>query len=1151
MKKLGISSGPHSIGWALIESNSILGMGSRIFPEGVLDLGKGEGRETSKNASRTEDRGKRRQIFRRKIRKKILLRLLTANGLCPVEASLVTNWNGPTFFKNPIISQWFHMNPYSIRSRAIKEKISLFEIGRIFYHMIQRRGFLSNSRTASADVKKTSVLYKGEALIGKIGIENTLDHVAKSKTLGNYLFSIFPKENEPYDGEMERIRNRYTTRQMYIDEFEAIWKFQEQFHPELTETLKSNIGGRKKDKYPEDGILFYQRPLRSQKHLVGYCHFEPKKTKCPQSAIPFELFRIYQWVNTISCDFKGEKQTITAQERKKIIALLLSKEKIRFKEIRKKLGKLDTAYQFNYKDLDQIIGSHTISHLSHKKFFGPQWFDFSEKEQEDIWHVLYFFDDREKLKGYAKKHWGFDEDQATLISKFNLKEGYASLSRKAIRSILPFLKLGFVYDIAVAFAGVKNVLGNDWYQNEKFLLISIPEIVSSNLKVGYIEPLKTMLQNMFHCTEKQLVKLYHPTTSIKTTEILEKLPVDDKANKELLKIKNPVVTSVLFEIRKLVNELIEAYGKPDEINIELARDLKASKKSRYETRRKQQFFAKEDDRVKKELMLLGQQINHSNILKYKLWEECNYTCPYSGKAIRISQLFTEEIHIDHIFPWSRSLDDRFTNKTLCYATETIAKGNKTPYEYYSTQGDQKWEEVKMQALNCFKDKYPSYPNAYSKFKHFVQKKHDEGFISRHLNDTRYNSRETKNYLSKICGSVLVASGHMTARLRHHWGLNSILNTQEDTKTRDDYRHQAIDALVIACTTRSHLQELKKRNRYHKNQELKDFPIPWAHFKEDAENAIKQILISHKKQKKLLSVRTHKTIKKGVEYKNIGIAARGQLHNESVYGLRLSPQSNKAFHIRKPLESLTTEKQLDKIVDPSIHFLILQRINHLGGFINGKIPNETFFTINEKGLKQPQIFLPNKNGLPVPIKKVRIKENIRKAEQLKRETNQYVNPMNNHHVLIYKDLEGNLYEEVVTFWTAVERKRQGQPVVQLPKNGTEIVTTLEINDMFLLGLEEEDIDWNAIDYRLLQDHLYRVQKFSSKDYYFRKHYESTLDGDLGKAYEYIKGFGNGKTGWKTFNPIKVKVNSIGIIKKVYNTSFLQSSMTIRKKTKKIS
>jgi CRISPR-associated endonuclease Csn1 len=336
---------------------------------------------------------------------------------------------------------------------------------------------------------------------------------------------------------------------------------------------------------------------------------------------------------------------------------------------------------------------------------------------------------------------------------------------------------------------------------------------------------------------------------------------------------------------------------------------------------------------------------------------------------------------------------------------------------------------------------------------------------------------------------------------------------------------------MACSTRSHLQELSKRNRYQKNYELKDFSDPWQNFRQDAENSVAQILVSHKKNKSLLTVRTHTTKKNGIVHKNIGVAARGQLHKEFVYGLRKAPNSKKAFHIRKPLESLTTEKQLEKIVDDSIRLLILKRINNIGGFIKGKIPKETFFVVDENGLKQPQIFLPNRNGLPVPIKKVRIKENIGGAEKLKENINQFVNPRNNHHVLIYKDFDGNLKEEVVTFWTAVERKRQGQNVIKLPKDGKGIVSTLQINDLFLLGLNENETNWNKLNYNLFREHLYRVQKLSSKFYEFRLNTESSIKQNNLPFYRRITGFGYGLGGWLTHSPIKVKINSIGKIERI--------------------
>lgn len=1147
---LGLDLGTNSIGWALIDDaeNSILGMGSRIFPMGVDNLGDGTN-EMSKNASRTGARSVRRQFFRRRLRKKMLLKILSEYGMCPLEEIDFKNWKQTKKFPSKKLIAWFALNPYELRNKALSAEISLEEVGRIFYHLIQRRGFLSNSRKGGKD---DGAIFKGNPKEGKIGIDETRENI-QDKTLGAYLFEIYPKENQPFIQGLERIRNRYTTRKMYVDEFETIWEYQKQFHPQLTEDLKTIIGGRKQDGYDKDGVLFHQRPLRSQKHLVGNCSFEPSKTKCPISAIPNEMRRIYEWVNTVECN--GKK--ISQEEREKIIGVLLDKEKPSFKDLRKAIGKVDANYKFNYKDEDKIVGTHTISNLSNKKFFGKQWFDFSEKEQEEIWHVLYFFDSKDKVKKYAIGHWGFDDEKAEAISKFNLKDGYANLSRKAIKNILPFLKIGFSYDVSVALGGIKNAFGKDWEtleeEKKKFLLDNVPEIVRSKILGGYIETIKVLLKKDYHLTDKQLAKLYHHSAAIGAEEILAMLPIGKEADKEIQSIRNPIVITALFEVRRLVNELIKAYGKFDEIKVEMARDLKISKTRRNDIRREQQRLERENDRVKEELNRLGERITHDNILKYKLWEECKKTCPYTGVTIPIHKLFTGEVQIEHIHPWSRSLNDSFMNKTLCWADENRKKGDRTPFEFYGND-QANWLTIKERSLKLFSDT-KEYPNAYQKFKRFVQQKFDDDFTTRQLNDTRYISKEAKNYLKQICEKVTVAPGQMTATLRHFWGLNSILN-DENEKTREDHRHHAIDALVMACSKTRYLQELSKWNRYDRQPESSSFPLPWDSFRYDAEQSVHGILVSHKRQNNIISLRTHKTEKNGKVYKNLGVAARGQLHLETVYGQNKNCNSDEYVY-RVDLKRLSFS-QFSSILDNKLKEVIINQIKKfltederdflnkmiskekkldkaLQKVIKGKVDNilkeNSFFMRNEgKRYKKLNKLEPSDiERKPVPIKKVRVKKVLGKAERLNDEIKQYVDPQNNHHVLIYKDAQGNLKEDVVTFWTVVERKRKGFPVYQLPPDGSEIITTLQINDMFLLGLDEEEIDWERPNTTLLKEHLFRVQKFTSGDYYFRINKTASINNANEK--QQINSFGYGKNGWATHNPIKVKISVSGKIERI--------------------
>ncbi len=1134
-KTLGLDLGTNSIGWAVVDSGEkeIFGTGSRIFQEGVINMGDGEGREKSRNASRTDARGVRRQIYRRRMRKMLMLEKLIEYGLCPATPELLEQWKQKRKFPQTELAEWLKLNPYELRAKALTQKLSDHELGRLLYHLIQRRGFQSNSRKNGAE---DGAIFKGKPADGKTGIDHTREQIQNS-TLGETLNMLYPTPNKPYKKGVERIRNRYTTRDMYVDEFEKIWAVQEGLNLSLTSEMKTNLGGRKKDGYEKDGILFHQRPLRSQRHLLGKCTFEPTKQKCPKSAIEAENFRMHQWINTVDCD----NEPLSEDEREKVVDLFYKKTKFKFKEVRKAIQKLDANYKFNYKLDDTIEGTHTISQLSSNKFFGKKWFEFTTKEQEDIWHVIYFFEDKDKLYEYAKANWGFDDEKAQTISSFQLKEGYANLSRKAIRGILPFLKQGLQYDIAVVMAGVYKAFGAKRWEalgeeEQHLLTTNIPEIARSNQKGGYLSALNDFLKENYGLVDKDLNKLYHHSVNQKKADVVERLPVNQEADKAIQAIKNPVVITALFELRRLVNELIDRFGKFDTIRIELARELKASRKERNKVRANQKRLEAENDRVKEELYQKNIRITHDTILKFKLWEECKKTCPYTGKTIGLTELFSNAVQIEHIHAWSRSLNDSFANKTLCFTAENAKKGNKTPFEFYG-QYPEKWEEVKERALKLFSDT-KAYPRSYLKFKHFVKQKHDDDFITRQLNDTRFISKASKDYLTQICEKIDVMNGGITAKLRYQWGLNSILNQEGESKSRDDNRHHALDALVIACTTRSHLQALSKNRSYNYNVSSDPIPEPWGNFREAVKTKIEEAIVSHRKSNPVLTVKKTTVEINGKLKQSTGIAARGQLHKETVFGKRQHPVTKqKAFHVRKPLSSITTKKQIDKIVDPAIRKLILNRIEELGGFQGkDKVPNNAFFKKDDKTNELiPMVHLPNKKGDAVPIKKVRMAENISGAEKLKDAIEQYVNPRNNHHVLIYEDESGVIDESIVTFWTAVERKKQKQPVYQLPvlakhlPQPQKIITTLEINDMFLLYLDEESINWE--DLKLLRKHLYRVQKLSSRYYEFRLATESTISHNEHPYMARIQSFGDGKTGWKNLNPIKVNVSSTGIITKL--------------------
>lgn len=1119
--ELGIDLGSNSIGWAIVDkaNNQIVNTGVRIFPEGVENYGQGE-KEKSHNAQRRENRGKRKQFFRKKLRKKLLLRLLADSGMAPVSKETVNSGDLKLLTSMPEMRDWFMMNPYELRSQAVKGKISLPELGRVFYHLSQRRGFQSNSRYASDE---SSVLYdeigKNEEKTGKAGIVAT-EKAMNGRSLGETLYDLYPQNSVPYNFSNERIRNRYTKRSMYIDEFNRIWYKQSESHKGLTDGLKQKFGAIDTDS-EKNGVLFYQRKLRSQKKLIGKCTFEPKKSRSPISTIDYEYFRVYQFINTI--EYNGNR--LNESEREIAVKLLLSKEYPKISELRKKLGLHSDEYKFNYKDDHKMPGAFTLSKLSSRKFFGKEWFEKPPKEQEDIWHVVFSFDDISRLKKYAIDVWGFPEESAEGISKWKPRQGYSSLSRKAIKNILPFLKLGYQYHIAVVLGGVKNAFGREWENlddnKKKLLFDNIEDIIEKPNKGGFITGLKEFLKTEYSLSEKQLSKLYHHSSNINTREILDKLPVGPDADRVIQSIKNPVVVKGLFELRKLVNALIDEYGSFDQINIELARDLKASSAQRLKMINKNKELEEKNEEAIQELRNIPVNVSHENILRYRLWKECQHTCPYSGRPIPIEKLFSSEVQIEHIVPYSRSLDDSFMNKTLCYEDINREKGKRTPFEYYSTTGNGAWAKAKQVALSIFYDS-AEFPARYQKFKRFVRESviDDDNFIARQLNDTRYLSREAKNYLSQVCNRINVPTGQHTANLRKKWGLNNVLS-KSDEKERDDHRHHAIDALVVACMDRHFMQELSKWNRYSKNYQMKKFPHPWPSFMQDAEQSINEVLVSYSKKRKILVSTKVKTKKNGKFFINNSQSARGQLHKESIYGKRMSLYDGKHhYHIRKPLENITTQKQVEKIVDPVIRKRVKDHVATTGEFI--------FFRNKEGKKKIPILFLPNKNGDDVPIRKVRVTEEKSNAELLYEEVSKTaVDPRKNHHVLIYENEDGQLCEDITSFWKVVERKLQGQQLFTLPAGGKKIMAKLMINEMFVIGLSDEKFDELSSDVTTLSPYLYRVQKVSSGDYCFRHHLRSTLNSSKPPELIRIQSLKS----WSNYNPIQVEISFSGKMKRL--------------------
>ena len=498
-KILGLDLGTNSLGWAVVEKEdgkySLVDKGVRIFQEGVKIE---KGIESSKSAERTEHRSARRIKYRRKLRKIETLKVLSKYGYCPVlSIKELDLWRyKKTYPNNENFRNWWltnddkNKNPYFFRHLAITQKLDLEsdadkqKLGRAFYHIAQRRGFLSNRLDTTPENENGKV---------KSGIKE-LQEKKGDRTLGQYFYEECYLKGK-------KIRDQYTHRENdYLDEFNRICEFQ-------------NIPTEIKDALHK--AIFYQRPLKSQKGLIGKCVFEKNKARCAVSRPEFEEYRMLCFINNIKIKTHDDEKLrfLNQDERIKILPQFFrkSKEHFDFEDLAKQIApknqykfdkdknKNPEDFLFNYSMKTTVSGCPVSARF--KELFGDAFMDetFSytkdktgktPKHINDAWHALYTFDSDQKLKEYADKHLDFDEDQKTIFSeKIKLKQDFASLSLKAINKILPYLREGLIYSHAVFLANMEETVPESiWKDEESKELIrnSIKDIIenhSDNTKI--------------------------------------------------------------------------------------------------------------------------------------------------------------------------------------------------------------------------------------------------------------------------------------------------------------------------------------------------------------------------------------------------------------------------------------------------------------------------------------------------------------------------------------------------------------------------------------------------------------------------------------------------------------------------------------------
>jgi len=1025
-RTLGLDIGTNSIGWCLIEDGKkIIGMGSRIFPVGVKeDSYAKSGTEESRNAARRAARGIRRGYDRYKQRRGKLEALLTEHGMMfDKTTSLPTK------------------KLYGLRKEALDRKLELQELGRIFFLMNQRRGFKSNRKEAAKDgddAKKLTAYKQAmsdfEARLQASGL----------RTVGEYLASLFDDQPENWHNEnepRERIReHQRIKRELYQQEFDLIWAKQSSYHPAvLTAELKDQL---------RDKVIFFQRKLKSAKHLVSKCRFEPNKRVMAKSDPLFQEFRMWQRLRDIRVTH-GENRVndpLTNEERGTLAAELGGTASLSKTEIKDLLGFKRSA---TFNDIgEKLLGNVTVARI--KDAVGEDWYWKQDPEKRSkLWHTLYFAEDEGWIEAYAQKSLGMNDEQAKRYAEVNLELDYGSISHKAAQKILPHLVDGLDFASACQQAG---------YHHSQRELDDPSRMLEAKLNTSKMEP-----------------------------------------------IRNPLVQMTVNETARLVNAVIEEHGKPDLVRVELLRDLKKPKAVREKMRNSMRDKEKLRDEyraflqakkvlpeirmsdIKKfELWLeleysvtaleqldpdvdlmafakFADAVSSKDKDKFHLWLECGRVSPYTGEMIPLNKLFTEAIHVEHILPYSRSIDDSFVNKTLCEDHVNDAKGNLTPLEYF--------EQKRTPAdLKAFKQRVKNFSQG--KLDKFLATEVKDDFLNSQFTNSAYIGTEVRDLLRTTCKDVRVTNGQLTSLLRNRWSLNRLLNNEADQKNRDDHRHHAVDALVIACTTQSLVQKISSESKFDHTgwQQLPDIGLPWSTFRADVGAKLSGMLVSYKGGKRLLSTKLNKYRHskahegKPEKYQRT-VAVRGPLHEETLYG-RITIQGKgtkeETYVVRKALTTLTKVEQLENIVDPIVRKTIQDHVAAHNGSLKEAMKIPVHMPVKES----------NKGKL-IPIKSVRMRVNTEEMVELRPMT--FVEPGNNFCIAIYEDTKGKRAFRTVSFFEASKRALNNEAIYPPEVEGKKLLMALQQRDLVVLyDKHVDEIQWGSPNW--LAQHLYMVRKF---------------------------------------------------------------------------
>jgi CRISPR-associated endonuclease Csn1 len=1104
--------------------------------------------------------------------------------------------------------------------------------------------------------------------------KKTEQEIDKSqKTVGTYIYeTLLQNPKQKIKGKLVRTIER----KFYKEELKQILEKQKEFHQELQNDDLYNDCVRELYRNNEvhqltlckkeivhlfmDDIIFYQRPLRSQKSSISNCTLEFRKYKdengvehiqylkaIPKSNPYYQEFRIWQWIFNLNIykrddDYNFTKEFLnTTEDFENLFKFLNNRKEVDQKALLKHFKLNEKTHRWNFVENKKYPCNETKTMISSRLGKVENISDdFLTREMEQkIWHIIYSVNDKieyeKALKSFSGKN-NLDENSFfEAFKKFPpFKSEYGSFSEKAIKKLLPLMRLGKYWNY-------ENI--NDYSKDriQKIITGEFDENIKNKVREKAIDlTTENDFQGLQLWLAQYIVYGRHSEASVvgkwNSADDLEEFLRDFKQHS----LRNPIVEQVITETLRVVKDIWLKYGNGskdffNEIHIELGREMKNTAEDRKQITNMitenentnlrikallaemmndnsvenvrpyspmqqeilkiyEDGILKSDIEIEDDILKISKtaQPSSSDLKRYKLWLEQKYKSPYTGQIIPLNKLFTPEYEIEHIIPQSRYFDDSFSNKIICESAVNKLKDNYIGLGFIKQFGGTIVEcgfgkTVKVFDVEEYEEYVKKhYANNRGKRNKLLLDEIPEKMIERQLNDTRHISKYISGVLSNIVrvedGSdegvnsknIVPGNGKITTQLKQDWGLNDVWNelilprfermnqltnstdftawnenyqkflptvpiefSKGFSKKRIDHRHHALDALVIACATKDHVNLLNNQSaksdtkRYDLKKKLmkfekvvyshsqtgerierevpKQFLKPWDNFTVDAKNSLETVIVSFKQNLRVINKATNhyekwvekdgvKT-KERLEQTGINWAIRKPMHKEFVYAKVDLPwvkvgKKEILTAIRKSLDTSFDEKKIkNSVTDTGIQKILLAHLENYKGILDEKgkgIPPEILaFTPESIEKMNKNIIELNEGIFHQPIFKVRVFEKGTgrfSVGQTGNKKDKYVEAAKGTNLFfaVYEDKNGKRSYETNPLNIVVERQKQGLSAVELTGINDFYLCP---NDLVYIPSEDELENVNNIDFTNFKkgqnEKIYKVVSFSSGQIFF--------------------------------------------------------------------